>query len=102
LEQKSTKEQFYALSAEELRSAFTDDKEGHIFTDLKGELTLQIFKNHDYFKIENSKLKIPGVIDELDEDHISALSADQIRTAILNSPLYDIFCDTDGELYSFP
>jgi hypothetical protein len=82
-----TKEEFYALSAEELRSAFTAE-EGYIFANSKGEL----FLDGPFEPIEHT----------LNEEEINTLSADQIRAAILSTPNYDIIRDTDRELYVIP
>ena len=101
-----TKEEFYALSTQQLRSAFTGEKETYIFANAKGDLTLQFFQNEDFFKVYEHKNQIYARLlnsqYELSEEDIDALSADEMRAAILNSPLYDIKYGTDGELYVIP
>jgi hypothetical protein len=52
--------------------------------------------NDDFFKVGT------GFIYELGKDDIFALSANRFRSAILNSPRFDIFRGTDGEFDVIP
>jgi hypothetical protein len=80
-------DEFYALSADELREAIEGSyHDTGFFRDSDGELIVVSTDESDT---------------ELTEDEIKALSADEMRTAILNEQYYDVYRDGSGELTVF-